>query len=146
MLVVSAAARPVRPAGSPAAFLAGVVRLLAANRYDGAWVSLNPVDQEAAPRQAYVDCESATPIPGTLESLRIVRVRREATVVAPERGPESSTAVTFALQIRGAGVVAPVRLTAHAVAVAGRWTWVLPLDRLQTYRNHLCPLPSGGNG
>jgi hypothetical protein len=133
--VVLVAPRPgkAQPPASPIRFLAGVVRLLAANRYAEAWTSLNPEQQAVAPLEAYVSCESASPIPGKLVSLEALRVGHDRTGVA----------VTFALRIAGSPVPEGVRvvLTAHAVAVGDRWTWILPAARLQLYRSHACGYP-----
>ncbi len=134
-----AAAHPQRPrlqpAGVPASFLGHVVRLLAANRYADAWPSLNPLQRAIAPLQAYVACESQSPIPGHLVSLRVLRVRREPVRVLPEQPLVASTAVTFALRIAGPTLPGGLRivLTAHAVADGWRWTWIMPLARLQLY-------------
>jgi hypothetical protein len=134
----AAPARPElsRPPGAPAAFLAQIVRLLAANRYAEAWPSLNPLQQSIAPLPAYVACESQSPIPGQLTSLRILHVRREPVRVLPEQPPVPSIAATFVLRIAGAAVPEGVRvvLTAHAVAVGTHWTWILPPARLGLYR------------
>ncbi len=119
-----------QPQTSPVRFLAGVIRLLAANRYAEAWTSLNPRQQAVATRDLYVSCESASPIPGRLVSLRALGVGRD----------RAGIAVTFALRIAGAPVPEGVRvvLTAHAVAAGGRWTWILPPARLQRYRTGSC--------
>jgi hypothetical protein len=61
-----------RPHGSRVRFLSHVVRLLVANRYADAWESLNPADQKLAPEPVYVACESLSPVPGHLVSLRTV--------------------------------------------------------------------------
>ena len=134
----AAPARPElsRPPGAPAAFLAQIVRLLAANRYAEAWPSLNPLQQSIAPLPTYVACESQSPIPGQLVSLRTLHVRREPVRVLPEQPPVPSIAATFVLRIAGAAVPegVPVVLTAHAVAVGTHWTWILPPARLRLYR------------
>src|SRR5216684_2392978 len=69
---------PAQPGGSPVAFLAHIVRLLAANRYAQAWTSLNPWQQSLASLPAYVACESQSPIPGQLVSLQVLRLRHES--------------------------------------------------------------------
>jgi hypothetical protein len=139
-LAATSAAAPTppvhsQPAGSPAAFLTKIVRLLAANRYAEAWPSLNPLQQSIAPLQTYVACESQTPIPGHLVSLHILRTRHEPAAVLPDQPPLSSTAVTFALRIAGTPAPGGVQivLTAHAIAEGQRWTWIMPPARLQLY-------------
>ena len=88
------------------------------------------------PQQAYVACESQSPIPGRLVSLRMLRIRHEQVRVVPERPPVDSTRITFALRFAGTALPEGVRivLTAHAVAVGSHWTWILPQARLQLYR------------
>jgi hypothetical protein len=139
-LAGSSAAAPTppvhpQPSGSPAAFLTKIVRLLAANRYADAWPSLNPLQQTVAPLQTYVACESQAPIPGHLVSLHILRLRHGPASVLPDQPPLPSTAVTFELRIAGAPALGGVQilLTAHAIAVGQRWTWIMPLARLQLY-------------
>ena len=126
-----------QPAGSPATFLTKIVRLLAANRYAEAWPFLNPEQQSVAPLQTYVACESQSPIPGHLVSLRLLHIRHEPVQVLPESPPVPSTAVTFALLIANNSTpheAVRIVLTAHAIAVASYWTWIMPPARLQLYR------------
>lgn len=125
-------AQPRGP-GSPARFLARVVRLLVANRFADAWVSLNPTDQAIAPLPGYVACESQRPIPARLVSLRVVRVSRDRIGVA----------VTFVLRLRAPAVpdVLVVRMTRHAVLVKHRWTWILSASRRLLYRKGCSPPP-----
>ena len=80
-------AAPASASGRRADFLMRIVQLLAANRYAEAWPSLNPLQQSIAPLQTYVACESLSPVPGHLVSLRTMRVRRETVRVLPERPP-----------------------------------------------------------
>lgn len=143
VVAVSAAAVPARPAataptGSAVAFLTRTLRLLAANQYATAWQTLNPLDQAAAPLDAYVACESKTPVPGTLASLRVVRQWNERAIVAPEAAPVPSVAVAFLVRLTSGGLSATVPVTAHAVRFGGSWTWILPPSRLQMYRENTC--------
>lgn len=124
-----------QPSGSPATFLAHIVRLLAANRYAEAWPALNPRQQAIVPLDVYTACESQTPIPGRLSSLRVLAVSRQPASVLPDRPPVGSTAVKFALRITGSPVPSGVSivLTAHAIAAGSRWTWIMPPARLRLY-------------
>jgi hypothetical protein len=124
--VARAQATPKR-VETPAHFLAGVIRLLAANRYDDAWTSLAPSDQALAPRASYVACEEQSPIPGHLVSLSTLRIRNDRIGVA----------VTFAATIADAELRQKVRVIvkAHAVTVDGRWAWILSDRRRTLYRN-----------
>jgi hypothetical protein len=127
---------------SPQPFLSHVVRQIAANQYAAAWQTLDPADQARVPLRAYVRCESASPIPGRLVSLRILRTGSERVTVVPGKPQRSSVAVTFALRIAGAPVPRGVRvvLTAHALRHGSSWRWMLPPKRLPLY-DGTCGLP-----
>jgi hypothetical protein len=114
-----------KPHGSPVRFLSHAVRLLAANRYADAWKSLDPADQKLAPEPVYVACESLTPIPGRLVSLRVTRVGHDRIGVV----------VRFRLRLAAPGLPEEaVALTAHAVVAGHRWAWILPPARRALYR------------
>lgn len=137
-----AAARPTTlAAGSPAAFTAGLVRLVAANRYDEAWQRLYPAQQRLVPRARYVGCERLTPVPGHVESLQVLSVRGTLLTVPGDEAAVPAKAVTIRLAIAGdiPGEHAVVTHTYHTVAVDGRWRWFLPAERLATYRGGGCP-------
>src|SRR5215210_1855018 len=112
--------------GDPASFLTTVVEQIAGNDYADAWLSLHPAQKLVADREAYVACESQSPIPGKLASVNVLSVSDEQVRVAGE-GTSAGKAVRLKLSIGGLGgdpVV--VTHTGHAVAVAGNWTWILP--------------------
>jgi hypothetical protein len=121
-------------------FLEGVITAIAANDYAQAWQSLHPFHQAAAPEEEYVACEALSPIPGTLESLLPVRVRRRPVTVAGLPTTVRGVAVTFRLRFadRALRAHAAVTLTASAVRVDGRWAWMLPLARYELYRDDAC--------
>jgi hypothetical protein len=122
------------------AFLSRVVRLIAANRYPEAWRSLNPVDQDAAPLERYVACESLTPVPGHLASLQVLAVANRPVRLTSVAAAIPSVEVTFRIVLAGAVVPEGVVVThaVHAVAWHGRWTWILPRARVETYSNGGC--------
>jgi hypothetical protein len=125
--------------GDPAGFLTTVVEQIAGNDYADAWVSLHPAQKLVADRDAYVACESQSPIPGRLASVTVLDVSDEEVRVAGE-GTTPGKAVRLKLSIGGLGgdpVV--VTHTGHAVAVAGHWTWILPPDRFADYEAGRCP-------
>ncbi len=115
-----------QPHGSPTHFLARIIRLLAANRYAEAWKWLDPSDQRLAPEPVYVACESLTPVPGRLVSLRTLHVGHDRIGVA----------VRFQLHFAEDGIpqVTTVVLTAHAIIAGHRWAWILPPARRALYR------------
>jgi hypothetical protein len=125
--------------GDPAGFLTTVVQQIAGNDYADAWVSLHPAQKLVADRDAYVACESQSPIPGRLASVTVLDVSDEEVRVAGE-GTTPGKAVRLKLSIGGLGgdpVV--VTHTGHAVAVSGRWTWILPPERFADYEAGRCP-------
>ena len=129
-----------RPSGSPVTFLRGVVATIARNAYASAWQSLTPAQQLVAPLAEYVSCESKSPIPGRLEWVKVLRVQDERRVVPGTSEPTTTVAVTLRLEIAepGGGESVRVTHTVHAVAVDGRWTWMLPADRYEMYLVNGC--------
>ncbi len=130
-----------QPADDPVVFLRGVVRQIAANDYDGVWQKLDPAQQRVATRKAYVQCEQLTPIPGHLDSVRLVSVKDEQITVVGDKGSVTSKAATFRVTISEPALKEKVSvpMTAHAVAVDGKWRWILSADRYAFYRSSRCP-------
>jgi hypothetical protein len=127
--------------GDAVTFLDHVVRLIAANDYGAAYPLLHPGQRRLVSAWEYVSCEQRSPIPGHLTSLRVLERRRERIHVAGTGAPRvPSTAVTFELRLSGSlpGESATIGLTAHAVAVGGRWTWILSPRRLALHRSGTC--------
>jgi len=127
--------------GDAAPFLSHVVRLLAANNYEAAYPLLHPGQQRLVSAGEYVACEQTSPIPGRLTSLRALKTTHGRIHVAgTNAGSVPATAVTFELRLTGSlpGESATVDLTAHAVAVGGRWTWILSARRLALHRSGTC--------
>ncbi len=129
-----------QPADDPVAFLRGVVTKIAANDYEAAWLTLHPAQQRVATRQAYVHCEQLSPIPGHLDSIRLVRSVTERISVAGGDRAVDSKAATFRVKITEPAlkdeVVVP--MTVHAVAVDGHWRWILSPKRFELYRSKSC--------
>jgi hypothetical protein len=146
-LATVAVARVLEPApasGDPVAFLRTVVAQIAANEYAAVWQTLLPAQQELVPRARYVRCESASPIPGELASLRVLRVQDEQTAVAGIDAPTTARAVTFRIEIADSALRASVAVvhTVHAVRAGERWAWILPAKRLQLDRSPTCGAPT----
>jgi hypothetical protein len=126
---------------SAVAFLELTIRLLAANEYATAWSSLDRSQQRLVSRDAYVRCESASPIPGRVARVDLVRVGRQHIVVPGSgRRPQLSSAATFRVVFEpmfgGAPVV--VRVTAHALRHDDEWRWMLSARRLALHRSGDC--------
>jgi hypothetical protein len=105
-----------------------------------AWQSLYPVHQRIAARDTFVRCETARPFPAPLESIHVVRVRAVPFRAPGALHPVPSAAVTVAVDLRWYGPRDPITFTHtfHLVAVHGRWTWLLSLDRYRLYRQDAC--------
>ena len=127
--------------GDPVTFLKGVVRQIAANQYASAWRTLEPGQQRLVPESEYVRCESASPIPGRLDWIKVVRAYDEPVAVAGVGGAlVAAKAVTFRLKISEPALQESVTVThtVHAVPVGRRWAWILPPDRFQLHRSGTC--------
>jgi hypothetical protein len=119
--------------GGAVPFVARVVRATVANRYRETWTSLDPAQQHLVPRDVYVRCESGSPIPGRLRSLRVLK-DGPATVRVPGRGTVAGWAVRLRLVIAAPQLpLAVVVHTFHAIRVNGDWRWYLPAHRLALY-------------
>jgi hypothetical protein len=138
---VAAVTQSGRTLGDPVVFLKGVVRQIAGNDYAGAWQTLAPVQKRLVPEREYVRCESASPIPGRLASINVLRTYEEPVVVAGTgAGPVPARAVTFRLTITEPALRQSVVVThtVHAVAAGGRWAWILPPARFELHRSGTC--------
>src|SRR5262245_65503518 len=76
-VLVRGGSRSPRPRSDAGAFTIRVVRLVAANRYDEAWTLLYPGHRGIVSEGAYARCESLSPIPGRLKSVRVLSVKDE---------------------------------------------------------------------
>jgi len=130
-----------QPVGDPVVFLRGIVTRIADNDYDRIWPSLHPAQRRVATRTVYVNCEALTPIPGHLDWIRLVRSKDEQINVRGDRGIVPSKAVTFRLKLSEPVLDESVIVTqtVHAVAVDGRWRWILSPKRFGIYRSRSCP-------
>jgi len=137
-LVVAFARGSGEGPGDPAAFMTNLVEEIAANDYATAWQTLHPAQQRIATRDAYVSCESQSPIPGKLSSVQVVDISDEDVEVAGE-GTAAGKAVRVKLSIAGLGDPVVLTHTGHAVAVGDHWTWILPPERFAEYKAGRCP-------
>ena len=137
---VASLAHQGRPMSDPVLFLEGVVRQIARNDYAAAWQTLEPAQQRLVPRGEYVRCESASPIPGHLASIEVLRSFAEPVEVAGSgSGAVDTRAVTFRLKMSEPGLSSViVTHTVHAVHAGQRWAWILPAKRLELHRSGTC--------
>lgn len=137
-LVVAFARGSDEGPGDPSAFMTSLVEEIAGNDYATAWQTLHPAQQRVATRDAYVSCESQSPIPGKLASVTVVDVSDEDVHVAGQ-GTTAGKAVRVKLSITGIGDPVVLTHTGHAVAVGDHWTWILPPERFAEYKAGRCP-------
>jgi hypothetical protein len=138
--------QPKHVLGNPVVFLRGVVREIAANDYARAWQTLAPGQQRLVPKGEYVRCESASPIPGRLAWIKVVRNYEEpVTVAGTGIDAVDAEAVTFRLAITEPGLASVVVThTVHAVPAGKRWAWILPANRLELHRSGTCGAKPAG--
>lgn len=105
-----------------------------------AWTSLYPSHKRIAPRGTYVRCETRTPFPAPLESLRVVDVRSARVRVPGLSRTVAGVALTVVVKLRWYGPRDPIvfRHTFHLVPFRGRWTWLLSSSRFSLYKRHGC--------
>jgi hypothetical protein len=131
--------RPAEPAGK---YMTGVVKQKLASEYDLAWQSLYPGHQRVAPLEAYVGCESMTADAGELVAIKVLRVFDERIRVAGERRTTMTRAVRVRVTI-ASPIFTPfpvtITQTFHAIAVDGRWTWILSQYQYSYYSQGSCP-------
>jgi hypothetical protein len=131
-----------QPKEDPVVFLRGIVRSIAANDYERVWPTLHPAQQRVATRDLYVRCELLSPVPGHLDRIRVLRsVDEQIAIAGAGGGLVDSKAVTFELKLSEPATAASVVVTktVHAVAVRGRWRWILSPSRFASYRSGSCP-------
>jgi hypothetical protein len=134
----AAESAPARDTAVP--FVRTVVRLIAENHYAAAWPLLHPSHREAAGRARYVSCERQSPIPGEVVSLRAGAATAASVSIAPGRRVQSRAVPVRVVLLDLATLERTVvRDTVNAVRVNGRWTWVLPPERVASYRAGFCP-------
>lgn len=135
----SASAVPAR--GDPATFIVRTTREKLQGRYARVWDSLYPSHKRVAPRDLFVRCEMRMPFPGKVVSLRAVSKWREPVSIAGLARKLPSEAVRIRAIVRSPLLATPVTVTHtfHAVAVEGRWTWILSPSRFRLYADGGCP-------
>ncbi len=130
------------PVESAGAYMTTIVKQKLASEYGLAWLSLYPPHQRVATLDAYVGCEGLVPRPGTLVAVKVLRVFDERIRIAGEPGKLKTRAVRVRVAIASpAFPLFPVAVvnTFHAIAVDGRWTWILSRDQYGYYSAGTCP-------
>jgi hypothetical protein len=138
--VSSGATGHARATQSPVAFLERVVASLVANDYGTAWQGLHPLHQAVADEAEYVACEQLSPVPGRLDSVTPIAMRRKAVAVAGLVRRVRGVVVTFRLHLSdtASGATSSFTVKAATVRVGGRWAWMLPRERYELYKADAC--------
>jgi hypothetical protein len=136
----SSTSTPVPSLRSAGTFFLTVLEQKISGDWAKAWQSLHPLHKRIAARDTFIRCETARPFNAPLESIHIIRVRAVPFRAPGALHPVRSAAVTVAVELRWYGPRDPITFTHtfHVVAVHGRWTWLLSLDRYRLYQRHAC--------
>ena len=116
-----------------------MLRQITRNEYTQAWRDLHPVDQQVAPLNEYVLCETRSPVPVQPRSVTVVRVVDESIGLGNGKFVESKG---VDLRLVFGGNLSLVHRV-HLVAVGGKWKWILPSWRYRDYKADRCPTEPG---
>jgi hypothetical protein len=123
-----------------ATFAVSLVKLMGQSRYDVAWQHLHPAHQAVAPRETYIACEQASPLPH-VATVKVAHVRAVWVAVPGIPGRVAGHAVDLLTTFTQPGLDPyTVRHTVHVVALTNRPVWILPLARYHLYASGGCPL------
>ena len=128
------------PRDDPAAFVSRIVRLVVADDYAAAWLSLNPAHKQVAPKQEYVACERSSPVRSRVKSIQVLRVvDRDLRIPGASRSVKVK-AVTLHIEVRNSVLetTETFKHTFNAVPDGSDWTWVLTPGRYALYRDNAC--------
>jgi hypothetical protein len=130
--------RRVEPDQRPGAFMEQVYRRLLVGRHGGAWDLLHPAHQEVVSRARYVECAAAWPPSPELRSFEVLEVFPDPLEV-PLIPETTSTAVRYRVTVAAGSESESFTATGHAVAVDGRWRWVLTAPDISAFERGECP-------
>jgi len=104
-------------------FMTRILREEVNGQWGKQWMELRPGHQKLITRAQYVACskEMGTDIATGRETFRVLAVEDDAISV---RGVPQHTAKLVTIRFVEAGA-SPLTYRLHAVAVSGRWTWIL---------------------
>ena len=137
--VLPAQGHAAAPHGNPAAFVSKVVRLIVADDYDSAWISLYPAHQQVATRSEYVACEQKSPVGSTLRSIDVVRVADRLVHIPGEPQRVRVKAVTLRITLADTlGTRNAFSHTFNVVPAGSQWAWILTPSRYELYRTDGC--------
>ena len=110
-------------------------------QFGRSWDELHPGQQALVPRTKYEECrdESSEQFAGAeLKSLEVVETYEDPIEVigVPER---TSTAVTVRIAVTDGSESQTVTDTFHAIAVNGKWVWILPPADIRAFKAGNCP-------
>lgn len=126
------------PAEPPGAFMEQVYRSLLVGRHGGAWDLLHPAHQALVTRARYVECAADWPPSPKLQTFQVLDVFPDPLEV-PLIPETSSTAVRYRVTVGAGSASDSFTATGHAVAVDGRWRWVLSVPDISAFEQGACP-------
>lgn len=110
-------------------------------QFGRSWDELHPGQQALVSRTKYEECrdESSDEFAGVeLKSLRVIETYEDPIDVlgVPEK---TSTAVTVEITVTDGSESETVTDTFHAIAVNGKWVWILPPADVRAFKAGTCP-------
>jgi hypothetical protein len=134
------ATRPAPSLRTAGPFLVGEIDDKIHGRWGRAWHKLYPAHQDVAPLRVFVRCETETPLPAQLQSIRVVALHHSLVSVPGRRSPLPGAAVTVRVELAWYGPRDPITFdsTFHLVPLNGRWRWLLSAGRYAFYRHDGC--------
>jgi hypothetical protein len=126
------------PEQRPGAFMEQVYRSLLVGRHGGAWDLLHPAHQAVVTRARYVECAAEWPPSPELQRFQVLEVYTDPLDV-PLIPETTSTAVRYLVTVGAGSESDTFTATGHAVAVDGRWRWVLAVPDVGAFERGECP-------
>lgn len=126
------------PGQRPGAFMEQVYRSLLVGRHGGAWDLLHPAHQALVTRARYVECAAEWPPTPKLQRFEVLEVS-SAPLEVPLIPEKESTVVRYRVTVGAGSELDRFTATGHAVAVNGRWRWVLTTPDIGAFERGECP-------
>jgi len=110
-------------------------------QFGRSWDELHPGQQALVPRTRYEECrdEASDDIAGVdFKGLKVVETYEDPIdVIGVEE--KTSTAVTVRITVSDGTDSRIITDTFHAIAVDGRWAWILPPADVRAFKQGVCP-------
>jgi hypothetical protein len=122
----------------PGALIEQVYRRLLAGRHGAAWDLLHPAHQAIVTRSRYIECGTAWTPSAKLRRFDVLEVFSDP-IDVPLIPETTSQAVLYRVTVVSGGIPETLTATGHAVAVDGRWRWVLAGPDVGRFEQGECP-------